>query len=226
MNKIENKINSYFSQFPSDNFEKGNILISPEEDIDYVSFIKSGYVKMYSISESGKELVLNIFKPGTYFPAIPIISSEKNYFFYEAFSDVELIKVTKENFLDFIEREKEVYKDVSKRIFKGMNSILVRMSYLLSSNAEARVAATLLMCFSRFGIKNTSGNLEIDIDLTHKDVADLSGLTREATSLQIGKLKKEGMIFNEGKRFIILDKDKLRITSRIYHKGEPVPYYF
>lgn len=226
MNKLDNKVESYFSNFPTDNFEKGNILISPDDNIEYVSYLKSGYVKMYTISESGKELVLNIFKPGTYFPAIPVISGENNYFFYEAFSDVKLIKVTKENFLDFIEREKEVYKDISKRIFSGMNSILVRMSYLLSSNAKARVAATLLMCSTRFGIKKDSGDLEIDIDLTHKDIADLSGLTREATSLQIGKLKKGGMILNDGKRFVIKDENSLRITSTIYHNGEPVPYSF
>jgi CRP-like cAMP-binding protein len=78
----------------------------------------------------------------------------------------------------------------------------------------------------RFGEKKSSGEIEIKIDLTHKDVADLAGLTREATSLQIGKLRKDKLISNSGKRFTIIDEEKLRETARIYHKGEAVPYSF
>lgn len=225
-NKIDEKVLDFFIRFPSDSYQKGRLLLSANQITDYVSYIKSGYVKMYSISESGKELILNIFKPGTYFPALTLISEQNNDFFYEAFTDVELINVTKDNFLDFVGREKDVYRDLTRRIFSGMNRILVRMSYLLSSNAKKRVAAALLMCSQRFGKETSEGNLEIELELTHKDIADLAGLTREAASVQIGKLRKENIITNSGKRFSIINEEKLREISRIYHKGEAVPYYF
>ncbi|MBW6441999.1 Crp/Fnr family transcriptional regulator [Patescibacteria group bacterium] len=224
--KVNEKVSKFFLQFPSDSHEKGEILISANDKTDSVSYLKSGYVKMYSISEAGKEITLNIFKPGTYFPAMSLIAEQPNYYFYESMTPIETINVTNENFLDFLRRENDVFRDLSKRVFSGLNGILVRMTYLLSSDAQARVAAAILMAGQRFGIKKTSGEIELELSLTHKDIADLSVLTRETTSTEIGKLVKEGLIKNENKSFTIIDIEGLRDVSRIYDGGEVLPHTF
>ena len=226
IDRINEKVSEFFLRFPSDKHEKGKILISPDDKIDYVSYLKTGYVKMYTISEAGKEITLNIFKPGTYFPAMSLIAEQPNFYFYESMTDIETINVTNENFLDFLHREPDVFKDLSRRVFSGLNVILVRMTYLLSANAKARIAAAILMSGQRFGVKKISGEIEVQLALTHKDIADLSGLTRETTSSEIGNLVKEGLIKNENKYFVIVDVEGLRDVSRIYDGGEVLPHTF
>jgi CRP/FNR family transcriptional regulator len=224
--KIVEKVSKYFLTFPIDKYDKGKILITPTDRLEYVSYLKSGYVKMYSISEDGKEIILNIFKPHTYFPAWSLVSEQPNHYFFEAMTPIEIVNVTNEMFLDFLSKEQNVFRDLSKRVFSGLNGILVRMTYLLSSNAKARVAATILMCGKRFGEVNSAGETEINLKLTHQDVADLSGLTRETTSTEILNLVKEGLIKNESSYFSIMNIKKLKEVSTIYDSGEVLPTTF
>ena len=84
----------------------------------------------------------------------------------------------------------------------------------------------LLLSASRFGSKNKSGEIEIQLTFTHQEIANLAGLTREATSLEMEKLKKKGLVVSKDRHLIIKDPKKLREESLIYIEEKPLPYTF
>lgn len=223
---IKPKVDKFFSKFPLAKYSKNKKILNAGENPRNVYYLKSGYVKMYSISESGKELTLNIFKADTYFPANWAIANIPNYFFYETMTNSEIAQVPNDFFLDFIKKDPEVLYDLTRRILSGLNGILVRMDYLLSTNAYTRTAATILMCSQRFGKQNSKKEIELQLPLTHEDIANLAGLTRESTSIELEKMVREGLIQNNKKHILVKDIDELRQKSLTYFEDTPLPYTF
>ncbi len=220
------EIDSFFAKFKPLRFRKREIILGAEEEPDGVFFIKSGYVRSYSISEEGREFTLNIYKQGTYFPAPWALADVPNTYFFEAMTPVELTKAPKEELLVFLRANPEILMDLTTRLLVGLNGLLVRIEHLLSKDAYHKVASAVFLAGRRFGKKAGKGKVIVELPLTHQDIADLSYLTRETTSLEMKKLEKQGLIEKRNRMLIIKDMNKLRQESLLFLRGKPLPYTF
>ncbi|MFA6982030.1 MAG: Crp/Fnr family transcriptional regulator [Patescibacteria group bacterium] len=220
------RLETFFAPFETFKYEKGLSILQPEDEARYVFYLRSGYVRMYTVSESGKQLTLNIFKPASYFPMTWAIGEMPNNYYFEAMTDVNIQKITKERFLEYIKKEPDLLYDLTRRILVGLGGILTRMEYLLSGSASSRVASTILLSARRFGVKLPNGDTEITLPLTHQEIANLSGLTRESTSVEMGKLAKSNVVIAKNRKLIVKDMEKLKETSTIYIDGGSLPITF
>ncbi|MCL4417203.1 MAG: Crp/Fnr family transcriptional regulator [Patescibacteria group bacterium] len=219
MNPLTQKLEKFFSKYKSINYKKGEVILRPEDIPLGVFYIKSGYVKLYSVSDEGNELTLNIFKPHTYFSMMWTISDIKNSLFFEAMTNTELLRAPKEDVVKFLKSEPEILFDLTRRLLIGLDAILTRMDYLLLGDARSRVMSTVLSLIERFGIKEKD-EIILEIPLTHKDISNLAGLTRETTSIELKKLSDKGIIINKNRQLIVKNIAKLREESLIYKEGE------
>lgn len=207
---IPDKVDKFFSKYPSYHYKKREIILRADEAPLGVYYIKKGYVRSYVINKSGKEFTFNIFKPGSYFPLIWFISNEPNTYNYEAMTSVEIRRAPKKDVRLFLRKNNEVLFHLTKRLGIGMHGILSRMEGLLLSDARKKVSSTLFMLSSRFGQRNGESHLEIHLNFTHQDIANLAGISRETTSLELKKLEKEGIISKKRNRIIIIRSVKLK----------------
>lgn len=219
------QLSRFFLRFRPVHYKKGEMVLRPEEDLSGVFYLSLGYVRSYSVSEEGKEFTLNIFKPGSYFPASWFLAGVKNLYFFEAMTDVEIRKAPVDKTLSFIKENPDILFDLTKRVLIGMSGLLIRMEHLLSKKASSKVASALYLCARRFG-KMDTGGLVIDLPLTHQDIADLAALTRETTSLEMKKLERKGLITKKKHLLVIKDMKKLKDVSLIFFGGRPLPYIF
>src|SRR5437868_2049157 len=88
--EITNKLDAFFKQFKHQTFKRGEIIVRADENPPGVFYLKSGTVKEYTISSKGEELVVNIFKPISFFPMSWAINNTSNIFYYEALSEIEV----------------------------------------------------------------------------------------------------------------------------------------
>src|SRR4030065_472193 len=71
------------------------------------------------------------------------------------------------------------FKSVLIRSFaRGLEGYVVRSFFLIKGSAMQKVASSLLLLLKRFGKESDAGRF-IDLPLTHQDIANLSGITRE-----------------------------------------------
>ncbi len=68
MSDVETKVNSFFEAYPVKKLKSGDRLLTPDDEIKKVYFLRKGLIKQYDISVKGNEVVVNIFKKGAYFP--------------------------------------------------------------------------------------------------------------------------------------------------------------
>ena len=220
------ELEAFFGRFKPLKFRKREIILEAEEEPEGVFFIKSGYVRSYSISEEGREFTLNIYKPGTYFPATWALAEVPNTYFFEAMTTVELAKAPKEELIGFLRTNPEMLMDLTRRLLVGLNGLLVRIEHLLSKDAYHKVASALFMAGRRFGRKDGKGKIVVELPLTHQDIADLSYLTRETTSLEMKKLEKKGLVAKRKRLLVIKDMGKLKKESLLFLRGKVLPYTF
>src|SRR5664279_1714395 len=136
---IENKLKAFFTQFKRQEYKKGEILVRADDDPAGIFYLTQGNVKMYIITAKGDEIVLNIFKPISFFPMSWAVNNTKNTYYYEAMTEVSFWKVPKENVKSFLDANPDVIYDLLQRVYRGVDGLLSRMSYLMSGNAHTRL---------------------------------------------------------------------------------------
>ena len=193
INNEFSRIENFFTRGKRIFYKKGETIIRSEDEPQGIYFVENGFVKMNSVFEDGKLLIVNIFKPKTYFPMIWALTDIPNSYSFEAMTKVSLIRVSKDEVLNFIEKNPDVLRDLSKRIMSGLDGLIKNMEQLIRGQAQKRVLAALHMSAKRFG-RTENGKLLIEIPLTHQDVADMSALSRETTTITLNKLRKEKLI--------------------------------
>lgn len=206
------KLGSFFSQFKLLHYKKNAIILRPEDSPQGVYYLHKGYVRLYALSQDGEELTLIIFKPEDFFPMMWAINDIQTPYYLEAMTAIELWRVSRSQFLDFIKENPDILFELTSRIVTRLGGLLERMEYLVFGNAYQKVASILAICAQRFGEKE-GGQIKINVPLTHKDIAMLLGLTRETVSLEMKKLEKKGIITYHGRMIFAKNGQKLENES-------------
>jgi CRP/FNR family transcriptional regulator len=210
MNKqIGSVLNKYFSKYKLITIDKNSTIIFSSDDPTGVYYLRKGYIKMNTITPDGNELTLNIYKPGTFFPMFWAIGDVPNQYSFQAMTQVSLNKAPKNEFIEFLQSNPVVLFDLTQRILRGTDGLITNIRHFLVGNSNHRVASTILMAAKRFGKKTNNGKVIISLSLTHQDIADLAGMTRETTSLAIERLSKLKILKQVRRKFVIEDMEKL-----------------
>lgn len=203
-----NKLENFFISQNISNFKKRQIILHPEGESRVVFFIKSGFARAYTISESGEELTVALLKHSDLFPITAGIDLQNNYYL-ESVTSLESYSVSKERFDFFLKNNPEVFYELTTDILIRFKNLLSRMEYLMVNRAFEKVTSSLWICAQNFGEKHGS-NVVLTLPLTHKDIATLSGLTRETTCLEMKKLERMGLVEKMGRFFVIRDLNRLQ----------------
>lgn len=209
---ITERLNEFFSKFKKHYYKKGEIILRGGDLPQGVYFIHKGYVKDYSISKDGEELMLILFKPEDFFPMQWVFNNKPNSHYFEAMTAVELWRCPKEDFIAFIEANPEIFFELTSHIMLRLGGIMQRMEYLAFGNAYQKVASIIMICAERFGDKKDNGWI-IHVPLTHRDIAMFIGMTRETVSIEIKKLERKGVIEYHGRLIFVKDTKKLQVES-------------
>lgn len=209
-----NKFYQFFSKYKPLNFKKGETLLRAGDPILGVYLLNRGFVRLFTVSSSGEELTLIIFKKGDLFPITwaltqdKVLNTQQDYYL-EAMSPSELIRSPREEFLKFIRSDPEALFELTGGLSKRFGGLLIRIESLVFGEAYSRIASILLLCAERFGRK-VNTQIEIEVPLTHSDVASLIGVARETVSIELKKLEKMGLIGYRGRLLVIKNLRRLR----------------
>lgn len=213
MDKIlEENLEGFFSKYKTVKYKKGEVILRPGDNVNYVGYVKSGYVRVYTLNEKGQEVTLQIFKPMLYFTMIYTFLKIENDFYFEAITPIEIHKAPIAESMEFFNKNQDVYEMVQRRIVQGLLDIAQNFGFLMSGNAYNKVALTSASLADR--MSTNISNKKINFAITHKLIASLTGLTRETVTLQMLRLEKEGLIKNMNRKIIVLNKEALIKASR------------
>ncbi|HVX24203.1 MAG TPA: Crp/Fnr family transcriptional regulator [Candidatus Saccharimonadales bacterium] len=190
------QLHDFLAAYPTRTFSKGEIIIFQGEAPRSAYVIKRGTVKAYNLSVNGDE------KPVAFYTADAVFPSDWVYgklpsaiYYYEAFtSEVELYVVNREAFVDFVKKQPGVLYLELERYLNDQLGKSMRLNALQHSRASDKLLYTLHYLALSHGRPVAPQQIEITLDLTHQDFANLTGLTRETAATELNKLKRQGVI--------------------------------
>lgn len=206
------KLDLFFDKFKKLTYKKSETLIRADDEPAGVFYLKKGYVRMYAFSDQGVELTLQIFEPGAYFPMTWAVKIPNRYYF-ECLTSVEVYRAPRDKVLAFLNKEPEILFDLTTRLLRGFNDLLIRIETLVFEDAEQRVIAALLYLSGHFGRpqpsqgKRAGKDIIIEHRFTHQDIANLAGIARETASLELADLEKRGLIAYKNHSILIKDPE-------------------
>lgn len=207
-------LREFCEKYPIRLIKKGRPLFYQGEIPRSALFIKSGVVKLYNISTGGEEKIVGYEGHDGLLPSEWLFSrSPVSLYYCDTFVDCEVFSIPKDDLLEFINSNKDVSLTLLDRyisMYIGSTMHLHALEQLRSGDKLLHILQYLVL---RFGKEVSRNKYQIPLRLTHQEIANLVGLTRETVSTEIGKLKKSGIIDMKDVYYVV-DTDKaLRILG-------------
>ena len=168
-----------------------------------VYILLSGVAKLCYVNRDQRVLV-GFVGPGEVFGLSSLLPQTTRPFRCEAYSDCSVAVVKPEVFVDTVlgvplERLSLIL-DATVGRWWGM---VVRYANFVGLGLRARLAGALLELAEKFGVRDSRGTL-LTIKLTHADLAELVGASRQRTTEQLNDFEREQVIIRDGRRLIIV----------------------
>lgn len=191
----EEKLEEISSFFTVVKREKKCVLYMEGENPDCLHFLTCGSVKGYAcISESrGRNVMSVIYQPGDFFAESSLDAQPLPFTLITREYSI-MLKVSTKNFWTILESNPTLYRKFLTQQAMEKLEMNKRLNILTQLDAAERVKQFLCLIFKKSPMA--------PINLTHEEIGDGCGMTRETTSRILGLFRKTGQIVMHGRRII------------------------
>jgi CRP-like cAMP-binding protein len=200
-------------------YPKNQLIHYQGDPLSNIYLIRSGYIKAYTILDSGDTRTLLILGPGDIFPLAFSSSLDwENYqirYFYQSLCDIKLLSLASDLLKTHIEENNEMMGIYMNYIAASNEAIMNQLEVMKNKKAIDKVGLLLPYLISKAGKKVKPDIYQLQLKLSHQEIADLSGVTRETTTTLIKELEKDGIIDQHKGKWLINTKnlEKLSVVS-------------
>ncbi len=182
--------------------KKRDILFYEGEPCDVIYFINKGRVKVYKTTEDGREQIVNLLGKGDMFPHVGWYGGSAYPATAESLEDGHFYFLYINKFTQLLENNPRLTLKLLQELDGKIRELQGRLSNVLSRDMTEKIMNVLYSLAKNKGQKSEEGFV-LDIELTHQDIANMVGTTRETASRVISQLKKEGKLFLDHKMLLI-----------------------
>lgn len=183
-------------------FCRKNPIYLPADEADGVLLLVEGRVKICGFSVDGKQSILAFIEPGELFGELAVIEQGRREEYAEAVEATTVLLIPADEMQRLMEAFPEVTMGVTKLIGMRRKRIERRLKYLLFHSSRERLVHLLLELAETYG-KPQGEQIELGIKLSHQDLANIIGSTRETVTVTLGELQSAGLV-NVGRKKIVL----------------------
>jgi CRP/FNR family transcriptional regulator, cyclic AMP receptor protein len=184
-------------------------IFSEGQASDRVYIMLSGVAKL-SILNREERVLVGLVGPGEIFGVSSLLPDAVRPFRCDAISDSTVAIVQPEV---FVETTLGIQRELLSRVLDVTVGrwwmMLVRYANFVGLGLRERLAAALLEVGTKFGVEESRGLL-LTLKLTHEDLADLVGASRQRTTVQLKEFENERALIRDGRRIIIVPQMLLR----------------
>lgn len=187
----------------SASYKKGEIIYRAGEESNSLYIVRHGKIKVYRLSESGKDQLLRILVPGDFAGELALFHDSIHESYAEAMADTHICIITRSDLEKFLIKHPSISLKFLSEFSKRLDDLEKQTTRFATDKVETRIALFLAEY-----VKNE--NMEFTLPMSKKDLASYLGTTPETISRKLASLEDEGYIQQLPRRRIkILDLDGL-----------------
>jgi len=190
-------------------FKRDQFIYFPEEAADNLYMISEGRVKIGHYLEDGKEVVKSILTTGEIFGELALAGEEKRSDFAQAMDDKTIVcPLSIEELKNLMFENRDLSFKILKLVGLRLMKLERKLELLVFKDARTRIIEFLKDAASWKG-KKVGSETMIPTRLTHKDIAALTGTSRQTVTTILNELKDKNLINFDRKKILIRDLEKL-----------------
>jgi len=191
-------------------FKKNEVILYEEDTNEFMYIILDGEAKVIQVTEDGKEIILAMHRAGDFFGELSLIDGKTAPASVVAMKHSMTAIISKDDFFSLIVSQPKVLQKLLLILCTRFRESLGMIQILNFNNALQRIKTLLLNLSDKYGEEEKEVTV-IRIKLTHQNIAEMTGMTRETVTRAIDKLQKDGEI-------TILKDRLVRLTQGFFAK--------
>jgi len=189
-------------------YPEGAVLFLEKQESRGVFVICEGEVKLTISSSEGKTLILRIAKPGEILGLMSVLSGSAYEVTAETLRPCQVAFIRRDDFLRFVAENPEALQAVVKQLSSNYHGACEQLRTVgLSTSAPEKVAKLLLELAA--GAEETKAGLRVRLSLTHQEIADLIGSSRETVTRTLSDFKNRHLVSISGSTLTISNREAL-----------------
>ncbi|MFY0534965.1 Crp/Fnr family transcriptional regulator [Nannocystis pusilla] len=180
----------------------------PGDPGEHVFFLQGGRVKCSKVSRDGKELTLDYHGPGAFFGELCVFAGAPREEMAEAMKNAIVALLPREPLRDLIFADSVLAFRFAQVLAQRRRSAETRLEHFVFRDVHAKLAALLLELGREYGHETEDG-IKVDLKITHQEMANLIGSTRETISLALASFRKRNLVHLLGRTVVLVDREGL-----------------
>jgi CRP/FNR family cyclic AMP-dependent transcriptional regulator len=194
--------------FQVKNFRKNQIIFLEEETGNYMYIVLTGKVKVTKSTAGGKESILAIHQPGDFFGEMALLDGKTSPATVSAMEDCRIAIIFNADFQRLLMSNEKVVRQIVQVLCSRLRSVWSQIQDLSYSTADDRIRAGILQLSRKHGVQDARGII-IDLKITHQELAELVGTSRETVTRTLARLQKKGVLQLDQRRIVLLRPKEL-----------------
>lgn len=173
-------------------FAAGEFLFHQDDPPQWLFYVVSGHVRVYLLSEDGRERTLRLLSPGELAGDYAFYLRRPHNAFAQAFDGpVTTYQISRAGYETLMHRQPELYETLLRTLSRTTEVLIEALEHQTFQDLRERVQAVLLGIAGRHGQAGPDG-VTIHMHLTHETIASIAGATRTRVSVCLSELQREG----------------------------------
>lgn len=171
--------------------------------------VHGGRIKVSKVTRDGKSLTLAYHGPTELFGDNCLLDGGPRTEMAEAVENALLSEIDRGHFEELIHTHPALGLAMTQLMIVRRRELEQKVEALVFRDVPSKLAELLVKLASEYGVDDARGTL-VSLKITHQELANLIGSTRETVSLTLSQFKRKRLIATEGRRVIISDSEALR----------------
>ena len=190
-------------------YPKGSLLFVEGEDPRGVFILCSGRAKLTTSSTEGKTLIVKIAEPGEVLGASATILGRPYEVSAETLEPAQLNFIKREDFLRFLSANSEACMHTATQLSEKYHAAQREIRSLGLSQTTGEKLAKLILDWCDSDGEVTPKGTRLKVLLTHEEIAQMIGTTRETITRLLSDLKRRKVIDVKGSTVFVLERAQL-----------------
>lgn len=184
-------------------FKKGQVILLEEDTNKYMYSVLSGEVKVFYTTREGKESIVAFHGVGESFGEISLIDQQTIPATVVAMQSSVVLIIGRDDFFEIIRTQPKVMHKLLLLLTGRLRLAWNQVRMLHFKDASYRIMTSIKDLATERGESVPEGVL-LKMRLTHQNIADMTGLTRETVTRIIDKWKKQGLLSIDENRHMLI----------------------
>jgi CRP/FNR family cyclic AMP-dependent transcriptional regulator len=187
---------------------RGSIVMMQGERGDALYLLAEGQAKVVLIGEDGREVILSVLGPGSFFGEMALLDDEPRSAHVVVMEDSQLLQLRRDDFQARLRSSPDVALALLRLLSKRLRRADDTIGSLALRDVNGRIAHLLLE------LAQEEGGDRITRRLTHATIAQMVGASRETVSRTLSTLANAGVLRMTRREIILVDKEPLRRAAQ------------